>query len=176
MIHALRGDREARGAWDEVLRQLGSSAWETYGYGAVFDALVMLHHGRAQDALERVTPGPDEVWRWVTWTWLHWYVALRAEAAVLAASPDARDRLAEARATVAGNPIAGALVARAGALLDGDRERLLSTRAAFDAAGCRYQSARTLVLAGGEHAVRGEAAIADLGLAPMARIPPVQRT
>ncbi len=38
----------------------------------------------------------------------------------------------------------------------------------FDAAGCRYQSLRTLVLAGGDHAERGAAALADLGLAPMA--------
>jgi hypothetical protein len=170
MIHGLRGDQEARLEWGAVLRQLGSSPWETYGYGAVFDALVMLHHGQTQQALKRMTPGPDEVWRWVTWIWLHWYVALRAEAAVLAGSPDARDRLAEARAIVAGNPVAGALVERAGALLDNDQERLLATAAAFDAAGCRYQSARTMVLSGGDHATRGEAAIADLGLAPM--VPP----
>src|SRR5215469_9999854 len=170
MIHGLRGDQEARLEWGAVLRQLGSSPWETYGYGAVFDALVMLHHGQTQQALKRMTPGPDEVWRWVTWIWLHWYVALRAEAAVLAGSPDARDRLAEALAIVAGNPVAGALVERAEALLDNDQERLLATAAAFDAAGCRYQSARTMVLSRGDHATRGEAAIADLGLAPM--VPP----
>ena len=68
---------------------------------------------------------------------------------------------------MAGNPIAGAIVERAQALLDDDRERLLATAAAFDAAGCRYQSARTMVLAGGDHAARGAAALADLGLAPM---------
>jgi hypothetical protein len=108
------------------------------------------------------------VWQWVTWIWLHWYVALGAEAAVLARSSDARDRVAEARTTVAGNPIAGAIVERAQALLDNDQERLLATTAIFDAGGCRYQSARTLVLAGGDHAARGAAALADLGLTPMA--------
>ncbi|GAA1390922.1 hypothetical protein GCM10009639_20100 [Kitasatospora putterlickiae] len=167
MIHGLRGDDEARHAWDTVSRQLGGSPWETYGYGAIFEALVLLHRGRPQEALERMTPGPDAVWRWVTWTWLHWYTALRSEAAVLARSPDARDHVTEARAAVAGNPIASALVERADALLTGDRERLLATAAAFDAADCRYQSARTMALAGGEHTVRGEAALADLGLAPM---------
>jgi hypothetical protein len=96
-------------------------------------------------------------------------MALRAEAAVLAALPQARDLLTEARTAVAGNPVASALVARAEALLDDDRERLLATVAEFEAAGCRYQAARTLVLAGGEHAERGEAAMAGLGLAPMAR-------
>ena len=91
------------------------------------------------------------------------------EAAVLAGHPDARDHLAEARTMVAGNPLAGALVERAESLLESDQQRLLATAAAFDAAGCRYQSARTMALAGGDHAARGKAAIADLGLAPMAQ-------
>ncbi|WP_370360397.1 LuxR C-terminal-related transcriptional regulator [Catenulispora sp. MAP12-49] len=170
MIHGLRGDHEAERAWDRVLRQIDESPWATYGYGAVFAALNLLHHGRAEEALQRMTPGPDAVWRWVTWTWLHWYVALRAEAAALAGSPDARDLVTQARAVVAGNPIAGALVERAEALLDNDQERVLATAAVFDAAACRYQSARTLVLAGGDHAVLGDAAIADLGLVPVVPI------
>jgi hypothetical protein len=91
-------------------------------------------------------------------------VALRAEATVLAGSPDAGARLAEARSIVAGNPIAGAIVERAEALYDNDQERLLATADAFEAAGCPYQSARTLLLAGGDHAARGAAALADLGL------------
>jgi hypothetical protein len=37
---------------------------------------------RSWRALERVAPEPEQVWKWVTWIWLHWYVALRAEAAV----------------------------------------------------------------------------------------------
>ncbi|WP_285778877.1 hypothetical protein [Microtetraspora sp. NBRC 13810] len=85
-----------------------------------------------------------------------------------AGSSDAGDRLAEARTVVAGNPVATAIVERAQALLDNDRERLLATADAFDTAGCRYQSARTLVLAGGAHAARGAAALADLNLAPTA--------
>jgi hypothetical protein len=119
-------------------------------------------------ALERMAPEPGDVWKWVVWIWLHWYVALRAEASVLAGSSDAGGRLARARTIVAGNPVATAIVARAEALLADDQERLLATVAAFDAAGSRYQAARTLVLAGGDHAVRGAAALADLGFAPMA--------
>ncbi|WP_144126726.1 ATP-binding protein [Catellatospora sichuanensis] len=168
MIHGLRGDHAARDDWDAVMQQLGTPPEHTYGYGAVFDAIGMLHTGRARQALDRLAPEPADVWKWVTWIWLHWYVALRTEAAVLAGSPDAADRVAEARTVVAGNPVAGAIVERAQALLDGDRERLLATVAAFDAAGCRYQSARTLVLAGGDDAARGAAALAELGLAPMA--------
>ncbi len=167
MIHGLRDDHDAQREWSAVLHQLGTPPEHVYGYGAVFDAMVMLHYGQAPEALERLAPEPGDVWKWVTWIWLHWYVALRAEATVLAKSPDAADRLAEARSIVAGNPVASAIVERAEALLDNDRERLLATADAFDAAGCRYQSARTMVLAGGDHAVRGAAALADLDLAPM---------
>ncbi|MFB4313809.1 LuxR C-terminal-related transcriptional regulator [Actinomadura sp. 21ATH] len=168
MTHGLRGDDGARREWEAVLDRFEPSPGRVHGYGAVFDAMLLLHGGRAAEALERTAPEPGEVWRWVTWTWLHWYVALRAEAGVLAGSPDARGRVADARKRTAGDPVAGAIVERAGALLDGDRERLLSTADAFGAAGCGYQRARTLVLAGGEHAARGAAALADLGVAPMA--------
>ncbi|PZG07862.1 ATPase [Nonomuraea aridisoli] len=158
MVHGLRGDEDARREWSAVLHQVDPSPGNTCGYGAIFEAMLLLHRGQARQALERLAPEPGEVWQWVTWIWLHWYVALRAEAAVLAGSPEAGERLAEARTVVAGNPVAGALVERAQALLDGDRERLLATAAAFDAAGCRYQSARTLLLAGDG---------ADVGHAPM---------
>ncbi|WP_344579975.1 ATP-binding protein [Nonomuraea roseoviolacea] len=172
MVHGLRDEHDARREWQEVLDQLGTPTGHTYGYGAVFDAMLLLHRGQASEALERMTPEPGQVWKWVAWIWHHWYVALRTEAAVLAGSPDARDRLAEARTIVAGNPVATALVERAGALLVGDHEGLLATTDAFDAAGCRYQSARTMVLAGGDHAERGAAALADLGFAPIAPIAP----
>ena len=96
-------------------------------------------------------PAPS---KWITWIWLHWYVALRAEAAVLAADPHARSQLAAASTVVAGNPIATAIVQRAEALLGQDRQQLLAAGAALDAAGCPYQAARTLILAGGAEAER----------------------
>ncbi|GAA5038966.1 putative ATPase/DNA-binding CsgD family transcriptional regulator [Thermocatellispora tengchongensis] len=168
MIHGLRGDHDSRAAWLAIVDQAGTAPEHRWGYGAIFDAMVLLHHGDANAALERVAPEPDQVWKWVSWIWLHWYVALRAEAAVLAGHPDARKRIDAARAMVAGNPVASAQVDRAEALLDGDLPRQLAAAAAFDAAGCRYQSARTLVLAGGEHAAVGGTALAGLGLAPTA--------
>jgi predicted ATPase/DNA-binding CsgD family transcriptional regulator len=168
MIHGLRGDHEARTAWLTTVDQTDALLEHHRGYGAVFDAMVLLHHGDVDAALERVAPAPDEVWKWVCWVWLHWYVALRAETAVLAGHPDARERIDEARRTVAGNPVATAQVDRAEALLDDDPSRLPAAAAAFDTAGCRYQAARTLVLAGGEHAAAGAARLAELGFAPMA--------
>jgi predicted ATPase/DNA-binding CsgD family transcriptional regulator len=183
MVHGLRGDEAARVEWLSIVDEVraapeqarpsasasaAAQSWGTGnpgGYAATFDAMVLLHHGDAKAALDRVAPEPAEVWKWVTWIWLHWYVALRAEAAVLAEHPAARERVAAARTTVAGNPIASAQVERAAALLDGDLPRLLATAKEFEAAGCRYQSARTLVLAGGEHAIAGAAALTELGIA-----------
>jgi predicted ATPase len=167
MIHGMRGDHDAEATWLRIVDQAGTAQEYHYGYGAVFDAMVLLHHGDANAALERVAPEPEQVWKWVSWIWLHWYVALRAEAAVLAGRPAARDLVDTARGTVAGNPAASAQVDRAEALLDGDLPRLLAAAEAFDAAGCRYQAARTLLLAGGAHAAAGAAVLAELGFAPM---------
>ncbi|TWD73012.1 putative ATPase [Kribbella amoyensis] len=149
MVHGLRGDQDARAEWQKVLDQLGTLPEVTYGYGAVFDTMLLLHNDQVSEAMERISPEPQEVWKWVTWIWHHWYVALRAEAAVLAGRADAPDLVAEARGIVAGNPIATTMVDRAAALLDGNHEALLTTAEAFGAAGCHYQAARTKLLAEG---------------------------
>jgi hypothetical protein len=130
--------------------------------------IVHLHHGHAAQALERLGTEAGEPNKWLSWIWiwLHWHVALRAEAAVLARDAHASRHVASARTIVAGNPVTGTIVQRAAALLDDDRERLLATAAAFDAAGCPYQRARTLTLAGAEPATTGNAILADLGLIP----------
>ncbi|MFB9180120.1 LuxR C-terminal-related transcriptional regulator [Dactylosporangium sucinum] len=144
MVHGLRG--ASRDPWLSIADELGATPERSTGYGAVFDAMFLLHHGRAAEALDRLAPEPEEVWKWVTWIWLHWYVALRAEAAVLSGHPAARSFIAAARAVVAGNPIAGAQLDRAEALLDGDRDGVLATAARFEAAGCAYQRDRTATL------------------------------
>ncbi|WP_436501982.1 ATP-binding protein [Actinokineospora sp. HUAS TT18] len=169
MVHGLRDDDGARAEWLAVVDQLGIAPEQNAGYSAVFDAIFLLHHGRADQALARMVGEPDEMDEWVIWVWRHWYLALRAEAAALTGAPDAQDRVAAARKVVAGNPIAEAHLDRAAAILDSDHPRLLAAAASFDAAGCRYQWARTLVLAGGEHAETGAAALAELGMAPTKR-------
>ncbi len=173
MIHGLRDDSDARREWSDVHDRLGIPADRAFGYRAVYESITLLHNGEPDSAADRLAIDPADVWQSVTWVWLHWYVALRAEATVLSGSPDAGPRVAEAKDVVAGNPVAGAIVERAEALLVDDRERLYATASTFDAAGCRYQAARTRVLAGGEHAVAGRTALAELGMSPMGPIRPV---
>jgi predicted ATPase/DNA-binding CsgD family transcriptional regulator len=156
MVHGIRGDEDARAEWLSVVDQLGVTADDRAGYSPTFDAIVLLHRGHAEAALEQLhRPGP-----WPTGMLVHWHVALRAEAAVLAGDPDAAHLVAADRPVVSGNPVATAILDRAAALLEHDHDRLPAIATAFEAAGCPYQRARTLVLAGDDAA----AAFADLGL------------
>ncbi len=168
MIHGLRGDQAGRRAWLAVIDQLGVTPGRRSGYGPTFDAIALLHRGEAALALERLGTRTDEPDKWLTWIWFHWHLALRAEAAVLAGHSDADCHLTAARPMVAGHPVATAILDRAAARLNDDHQRLLATATAFETAGCPYQHARTLILAGGDTASTGNAALADLGLTPAA--------
>ncbi|NUR74088.1 MAG: ATPase [Hamadaea sp.] len=161
MIHGLRGDDVARSEWLEVVDELDVAPELRAGYSAVFDATVLLHSGRADEAFTLLAADPDELGEWAIWVWRHWYLAARAEAAALLDRPDARDLIAAARPIVTGNPVASAQLDRAEALLDNDSERLRAIAADFEDAGSRYQAARTLSLAG--DAAHGSAALAALG-------------
>jgi len=92
---------------------------------------------------------------------------------VLAGHADAADRLGRARLMTTDNPIAAAIVERAAALHvpGGDRDAMSAAAAALDAARCRYQWARTLVLLGGTDRAHGAAALATMRAMPMA-VPP----
>jgi hypothetical protein len=113
---------------------------------------------------------PEQFNRWYSGLWRPWYGALWAEAAVLSGYRDAAERVQRARLATAGNPIATAVVDRAAALSTrhGDRDGLTAAAAALQAAGCRYQWARTLVLMGGQDRARGESVLATMGAAAMA--------
>ena len=163
MVHDLRGDPAARDEWLALIDQLGVTPERRSGYCPTFDAIALLHRGHAAVALERLGTTRDDSNKWLSWMWLHWHVALRAEAAVLAGHPDAGNHLAATRPIVAGNPVATAIVDRAAALADDDHEGLLAIATAFETAGCPYQRARTLILAGPDTTSAGDAALADLG-------------
>ena len=164
LVHDLRGDPATRDEWLTLLDQLGVTPERRAGYCSTFDALALLHRSHAAEAMDRLTTQTDETNKWLHWIWLHWHVALRAEAAVLSHHLRRGSPSRQRPPLVAGNPVATAIVDRATALADGDHTGLLTVAAAFDSAGCPYEQARTLILAGPATAEAGRSALADLGL------------
>jgi predicted ATPase/DNA-binding CsgD family transcriptional regulator len=165
MAYGLAGDDDARSAWLAMIDELGVSPERLAGYGAAFDAIVFLHRGMHRQALERLAGEAEDLRRWISGLWRQWFAALKAEAAVLSGQPDADERLVAARAVIAGNPIATAIVDRAGAIRTGNRDGLVAAAVAFRSAACPYQQARTLVFAGGAEREEGLAILAELGVA-----------
>jgi predicted ATPase/DNA-binding CsgD family transcriptional regulator len=171
MVHGLRGDEEQRAEWRDRTIAIGMTAERLEsplsGYGPTFDAIVQLHVGDVDAAVDRLAVDPDRLRDWFSGEWRPWYAALWAEAAVLAGRVDAAERIERARLSVAANPVATAMVERAAAFADGDTDRLAAAAAALEPTGCRYQWARTLVMAGGEHQEAGEAALERMGATRM---------
>lgn len=66
MIHGLRGEHDARATWLAIVDRASTTSEHRHGYGAIVDAMVLLHHGDPDAALERVAPEPDQVWKWVS--------------------------------------------------------------------------------------------------------------
>jgi hypothetical protein len=124
---------------------------------------MLLHLGRAHEAVQCLDIPPHELRRWYQSIWRPWYAAAWAEAAVLAGQPDAAERIASVRATTAENAVTAALVERAAALAAGARAGVLAAADALETAGCRYQWARSLVLAGGAERERGASELGAMG-------------
>jgi predicted ATPase/DNA-binding CsgD family transcriptional regulator len=172
-VHGLRGDDEARASWLDVADALatpGRPAGDIH-HGEFFDGTLLLHRGQFEEALRLLVAVPWEFRAWYNGLWRPWYAAVWVESAVLAGHPEAADRITQARSSTVDNPIATAIVDRAEALARGDRDGVLAAAAAMEAAGCRYQWARSLVLAGGAERADGESALAAMG----ARVGPPER-
>jgi hypothetical protein len=169
-VCGLRGDGAGRARWLTVANALvtpGRSISD-FHHGEFFDALVLLHGGHPEEALTLLATPPEDFRDWHNGLWRPWYAALWAEAAVLAGDPAAAVRIVRARRCAAANPIALAIVDRAAALAAGNRDEMLAAADRMSAAGCRYQRARTLVLADGPERARGEDELAAMGAIPMA--------
>uniref|UniRef100_UPI0024A96E5C ATP-binding protein n=1 Tax=Nocardia sp. CC201C TaxID=3044575 RepID=UPI0024A96E5C len=147
LAHGLRGDDRARADWLGIVDALGVTP-DQNAFSAIADAVLLLHHGEADQALARLAAPPEELDVEFVWVWRHWYTALRAEAATLANDPKSAEYRTAAGPVVAGNPVASAIVDRAIALHDGDLARLPAITAAFEAAACPYQRDRTRSLGG----------------------------
>ncbi|WP_344264622.1 ATP-binding protein [Actinomadura napierensis] len=175
MVYGLRGDDDARAEWLGIVDALTTPdrSMAELGYGEFFDALLLLHRGPPQHAVEVLATPPEQLTQWFNSVWRPWNAALWAEASVLSGHQDAAGRLGHARVMAAGNPVATAIVDRAAAMTagtgqGGGHNALRAAAAAFADAGCRYQWARTLVFLGGEQRAQGESELARMGAVPTA--------
>jgi predicted ATPase len=168
-VHGLRGDEESRAVWLNIVDALATPGrpMSAIHVNEFFDALQLLHQGHADGAMRLLTTPPEHFRSWYSAMWQPWYAALWAEAAVLTRHQEAPARIRRARLVTRDSPVAAAIVDRAEALA-GNRDGLVPAAAALEAAGCRYQWARTLVAIGGTERVRGEAALAAMGATVMA--------
>jgi predicted ATPase/DNA-binding CsgD family transcriptional regulator len=168
-VYGLRGDDVARARWLEVVYALQTPRRpiSNIHFGEFFDAMLLLHRGQHAAAYGVLDSAPEEFNAWYSGMWRPWYAALWVEAAVLCQHAEAPERIRRAGPLTVDNPIASAIVDRAVAMAQRDRHGVLAAAAALDRAACRYQWARTLVLAGGAEAGTGEAVLAEMGATPM---------
>ena len=165
---ALQGDDDEAGRWLGIARALLTREFrEEYFEVLVCRLLPLLHRANSAEALQASATPQEEKDNWYENLWRPWYVALRAEAVVLAGSADAAERIAGARPSVEQNPVAALLLDRAEALHVAAVEALPAIADHLDALGARYQAARTRIMAGGALRERGEAEMAACGAAPM---------
>lgn len=171
--HGLRGELEREAAWKGISLELRRLPDVPLTYPRALDPMVLLHHGDATGALDRLPEDPAEgplgsdgtgVGAWTWGLWRPWWAAFWAEASVLAELPDSFERIERSRPFVAANPIARALVDRAAAIASGDMEAVLAAGTALQAAGSRYQYARTLILVGKRHRSAGLKLLVELGV------------
>jgi len=153
MVHGVLGHDGMRAHWLRLADDLYDGyqpAITTRVWALTFDALVALHRGEFRTASDRLTIDLDDPGTWsdpAQVLYRPWYAAAWAEAAVLDRRPDACARIHRARQATGANPITYALVERAAALAAGDRTAAENLAATFEALGCPYQQARTVVLA-----------------------------
>lgn len=154
MVHGLLGDETQRARWVDVTATLSPDPARLAdcrtGWAPTFDALLALDRDRPQEALERLAADIDDdtVWRhWLAALWRPWYAALWAEAAVLAAHPDAAERLVRSAEATRDNRIATAIVERARDRMRGDLAAVRTHAGAFARLGCDYQRRRSEALA-----------------------------
>jgi predicted ATPase/DNA-binding CsgD family transcriptional regulator len=160
MAYGMRGDEDRRAAWVRLTIDLGIAPDQLTGcvlvWPAVFDGMLALHRDDAPGAVRLLAAdiGDRELFAHIGGgPWRSWYAALWVEAAVLARRDDAAARIERSRHATRGNPIAAAMVERAGAIATG-RDTLARLAVTFAQLGCPYQQARTARLAAGTSAQR----------------------
>lgn len=159
MVHAMRGADDERNAWVAIAREVSRApdALEdtTLVWPAALDGLALLHLGRPEAALARVSLAPDGIparSRWHQRLWLAWYAAVWAEAALLTGVDDVEQRCRVAARKSAGNEITDLILDRTLALHQGRRSELPRIADRLLLLGCPYQADRTHRLLAGSDA------------------------
>ena len=170
---ACAGTTTPRTAWLDIVDALATPGrpLSAMHFGEFFDALLLLHQGRAAAAMELLSTPPEQFRDWDNGMWRPWYAALWAEAAVLTGHPDAAEPdppRPPGHAWTTRSPPPSWTGPRPWPGTRRDRAGLAPAAAALAAAGCRYQWARTLVVIGGAERARGEAELAAMGATVMA--------
>ncbi len=149
--YALLGDDVSARRWYDmaaVMRDRPSvEVGRDSGFGPVLDGLVLLHRDEPDRAGRGLRAESPQMSGWYGSLFAWWRSALRAEAAVLADSPDAEQLLEEARQLCASSETLSLVVRRARALAEGDATVLPILAERFDALGVPYQAQRTRRLA-----------------------------
>ena len=154
MVHGMLGDTDARDRWIEITRALlpSSERFEPHAnlWRVTLDSFLALHLGQPHVAIDLLGNAPEPRGPSTNPNqnaWLPWYTAAWAEATVLAARPDASERLQRAAQATYGNAIVAIIVERAKALHERRPDRLDTIAQRLTAAGCSYQAQRTATLA-----------------------------
>jgi class 3 adenylate cyclase len=159
-ILGYRGDEDGAAEWFEFARGLYlSDSKHEAGIGQ-FEADVLLHHGRAEQAAELLQP-IDVSWSWSGPN----YSAVRAEALVRAGR-DSEEALALAEKLTAEHPHGRAVAMRARAQREGNEALLREAHALFREIECPYQEARTAWLLGGDERAAATRIFERLGVSP----------
>jgi len=141
----LTGDGGGREQWLAILAEMRGvpphEPWRGSGHGEVFEALVLLHHGRSADAFDALAAPPRQGLYYAVFA--QWAAALAAEAAVLARRGDAAGWLSAAFRTCTGNPVATAITRRAELVHTHGASGFDLLAEEFAAGGWAYQADRT---------------------------------
>ena len=153
MVHALLGDDDARRAWTDLTLELTGDRARLdgcrTGWAPTFDALVALHQNRPRVALDRLSADIDDhdVWgSWLPALWRPWYAAALGGGGRADRPSRCGGRLRRGAVAARENPVATAIVQRAGDLVRGDHRALARYAEVFARLDCPYQQHRSTQL------------------------------
>ena len=156
-IHGYRGDERSAEEWFAFGEQVAPDISGQLPGITVWRADVDLHHGRLEEAAERMAGASESFW------WRAVFHGAKAEAFARAGSEGVGETIETARTFVGHNLYAQGLLRRAEGAYSSDQGLLLSALELFEQIECPFQAARTGWLIGGEARERARAIFERLG-------------